>query len=73
MNPLQILDFIIEHEEQNLILLGDPKDRLSTLRWAKDCVKFVTHIQNHLNKMGRPTEKVICKICGKTVAEIANE
>jgi len=31
--------------------------------------KFVAHIQNHLS----PGQDVICKICGKTVNEIANQ
>jgi len=30
---------------------------------------FVAHIQNHLS----PEQDVICKICGKTISEIANE
>jgi len=30
---------------------------------------FVAHIQNHLS----PGQDVICKICGKTVNEIANQ
>jgi len=74
MTPLEIIDYIIDHEEKNLILFSDPKETIETLKWAKDCIKFVTHIQNHLvDNIGKPTEKVICKICGKTVAEIANE
>ncbi len=73
MTSIEILDYIIDHEEKNLILFHDPKEIVETLKWAKDCIKFVTHIQNHLVKIGKPTEKVICKICGKTVIEIANE
>ena len=73
MTPLEILDYIIDHEEKNLILFSDPKEIIETLKFSKDCIKFVTHIQNHLVKMGKPTEKVICKICGKTIAEIAYE
>ena len=76
MTPYEIMEYVIEHEEKNLIMFGDEcerQNRVDTLKFAYNCMKFVTHIQNHLNEMGRPTEKVICKICGKTVAEIANE
>ena len=37
--------------------------------------RFVKHIENHLKELtgGLETHKVSCKICGKTIDEIAQE
>ena len=38
-------------------------------------VLFVAHIEQHLKEIfpNDPNVKVICKICGKTIDDIANE
>jgi hypothetical protein len=53
------------------------EQRDAVLELAMPAIRFVNHIQGHINK-GEPTpdirgQEVVCKICGKTITEIFEE
>lgn len=53
------------------------EQRDAMLAMAMPALRFVNHIQEHINK-GEPTpdirgQEVVCKICGKTIGEINKE
>jgi hypothetical protein len=62
-----------ERERRLKKLLEDPKTILEVgehrTPFTEKAVKFVMHVQDHL----KPSDKVVCKICGKTIDEIWEE
>ncbi len=69
---IKILSYMVDHEENNLIIFGNKKDNANALRGGINAIKFIQHIEDHFKKE-HPDWDVKCKICNKTIGDICNE